>query len=670
MSVDQNGTPRVAAEAYYYLPTTTTPITLYTTDAYAVELTNPVESVSNGLFPAVHINPAVNPTYKLVLKDADGATIYTEDNLATENSSLRTDLSGDDGASLVGTSNGGTVQDAIDYGLRDAWQRGDFTLPATLKFFGDSFWEQPNSHTTSTDSMAQKAAVLLGKSATISATSGNTSVDKQAAIYAANPAASDCWLVGLGQNDAQFVGTGSDRERRINDIGLIHLANHFQMGVPSGSRRYLANAAVSAGSWANDTDIAEGGALVSTTNASALQFTVTDTRFVVVIFKLKATSGGKFNVIIDGTPMTNPFDAAGYHSAPFGNIPSNTGQNYARAALVYDLGRRKPTAVVQAAVTSATNAANPVSICQVMGLSGAPLAGPLVGICDLTDRNTLGWATAGGSQASVPIVSRLIMQSLAIAGSCGLRVVPIPLSTAINNTTHLDTDEFHPNESGAIAGAQAIATAIQAAARDWSVSRPDLDTQSLAFGATGYALALKMPITMGPLGHPTREKLSPRMVDFRASDPILCPDSIRIVFDDLSGSFDLSYALYLAREAGDAGIAYTGNLGAGAYALVAYGATRLTITTSGIVGSATHALVGYNNNVVQLGAAGTLFTDGFFTKVTTPATTVASLPTAASNADRRMFVSDANATTFASVVAGGGANRVPVYCDGTNWRIG
>jgi hypothetical protein len=53
------------------------------------------------------------------------------------------------------------------------------------------------------------------------------------------------------------------------------------------------------------------------------------------------------------------------------------------------------------------------------------------------------------------------------------------------------------------------------------------------------------------------------------------------------------------------------------------------------------------------------------------ATTVASLPSASSaGAGARMFVTDANATTFASVVAGGGANGVPVYSDGTNWRIG
>jgi hypothetical protein len=49
--------------------------------------------------------------------------------------------------------------------------------------------------------------------------------------------------------------------------------------------------------------------------------------------------------------------------------------------------------------------------------------------------------------------------------------------------------------------------------------------------------------------------------------------------------------------------------------------------------------------------------------------TVASLP-AAGTVGRRSFVTDANATTFASVVASGGANKVPVYDDGTNWRIG
>lgn len=51
--------------------------------------------------------------------------------------------------------------------------------------------------------------------------------------------------------------------------------------------------------------------------------------------------------------------------------------------------------------------------------------------------------------------------------------------------------------------------------------------------------------------------------------------------------------------------------------------------------------------------------------------TVAQLAAAATaGAGARAVVTDANATTFAAIVAGGGANVVPVYSDGTNWRIG
>lgn len=59
------------------------------------------------------------------------------------------------------------------------------------------------------------------------------------------------------------------------------------------------------------------------------------------------------------------------------------------------------------------------------------------------------------------------------------------------------------------------------------------------------------------------------------------------------------------------------------------------------------------------------------TRIGPPSVTVATLPAAAAGyAGFRAFVTDANATTFAAIVAGGGANGVPVYCDGTNWRIG
>lgn len=51
--------------------------------------------------------------------------------------------------------------------------------------------------------------------------------------------------------------------------------------------------------------------------------------------------------------------------------------------------------------------------------------------------------------------------------------------------------------------------------------------------------------------------------------------------------------------------------------------------------------------------------------------TVATLPSAVTaGVGARAFVSDATNTTFASTVAGAGANKVPVYSDGTDWKIG
>jgi hypothetical protein len=50
--------------------------------------------------------------------------------------------------------------------------------------------------------------------------------------------------------------------------------------------------------------------------------------------------------------------------------------------------------------------------------------------------------------------------------------------------------------------------------------------------------------------------------------------------------------------------------------------------------------------------------------------TVATLPTAVGKTGVRYMVTDATATTFMSTVAGGGANIVPVFSNGTVWKIG
>jgi hypothetical protein len=78
---DGDGEPRSGAKASFFQAGTTTPIVTYTTSAYTSTHPAEVPSLATGLFPAVYINPAVNPTYKLVVADADGVVLYTEDNI-------------------------------------------------------------------------------------------------------------------------------------------------------------------------------------------------------------------------------------------------------------------------------------------------------------------------------------------------------------------------------------------------------------------------------------------------------------------------------------------------------------------------------------------------------------------------------------------------------------
>jgi len=71
----------------------------------------------------------------------------------------------------------------------------------------------------------------------------------------------------------------------------------------------------------------------------------------------------------------------------------------------------------------------------------------------------------------------------------------------------------------------------------------------------------------------------------------------------------------------------------------------------------------------QLNSVLTVLTDSYITN--TSVTTVAKLPTAStSNVGTRTFVSDSTTTTFGATVTGGGTNTVPVYSNGTSWKVG
>ena len=80
--------------------------------------------------------------------------------------------------------------------------------------------------------------------------------------------------------------------------------------------------------------------------------------------------------------------------------------------------------------------------------------------------------------------------------------------------------------------------------------------------------------------------------------------------------------------------------------------------------------VGLGSNTTVIGNSSTTLTKAFGV-VTSTVYTVATLPSAStSGIGARAFVSDALAPTFGSTVVTGGAVAVPVYSDGTNWKVG
>jgi hypothetical protein len=59
-----------------------------------------------------------------------------------------------------------------------------------------------------------------------------------------------------------------------------------------------------------------------------------------------------------------------------------------------------------------------------------------------------------------------------------------------------------------------------------------------------------------------------------------------------------------------------------------------------------------------------------FNMATTPVVVASLISAVDAGVGARAIATDATVTTFGSIVAGGGANHVPVWSDGTNWRIG
>jgi len=74
---DANGIVVPGAQLFFYATETTMPQAVFSDSGLEVPLANPVEANAAGVWPAIYLNDAL--TYRVVLKDADGATLSDAD---------------------------------------------------------------------------------------------------------------------------------------------------------------------------------------------------------------------------------------------------------------------------------------------------------------------------------------------------------------------------------------------------------------------------------------------------------------------------------------------------------------------------------------------------------------------------------------------------------------
>lgn len=142
-------------------------------------------------------------------------------------------------------------------------------------------------------------------------------------------------------------------------------------------------------------------------------------------------------------------------------------------------------------------------------------------------------------------------------------------------------------------------------------------------------------------------------------------------FGNIAGIFaNTTSNIRIPAAAGNVNISASGN----ANILVVTGTGANITGTIGVSGNANVGNIGSAAVVATANISGANIITAAAAVVKTTSTTVASLPSAATvGAGARSFVTDGNLTAtgnFGAIIGGSQSNAVPVYSDGTNWRIG
>jgi hypothetical protein len=119
-ALDANGIVVPGALLYFYATGTTTPQTIYADNGLVTPLANPVQANAAGRWPSIYLNDAL--TYRVVLKDADGATLDDQDPYIPGSLGER-GLTGPAGtaSSNSGVATTGWTTDVASTGATSAW---------------------------------------------------------------------------------------------------------------------------------------------------------------------------------------------------------------------------------------------------------------------------------------------------------------------------------------------------------------------------------------------------------------------------------------------------------------------------------------------------------------------------------------------------------------------
>lgn len=458
------------------------------------------------------------------------------------------------------------LTDAID-ALPSRYVREPFEI-VNFKGATDSFGVSPNPHTGG-DSIFTDYGQALGVTTTLYAVSGRTVADGQLDVLSEAISATDHTLLAFGQNNASRLTSTPDL-RKYTDYAKETLASIFWWGIPNGARKKFAATGPSESlDWSDDTDVP--GARVTTQNGAVSSWTATNSRIIGILKKVKNGSTGRANVVIDDTIKGQ------ISFAPVaGSVLTNEDQDWSMQVEYFDLGRIVDEVKVQVIVTSPDGGA--VSVVGFFGLDGLPMAGPMLAVCDLSERGQDGYDgdVAGGSEQAVPIISRINLLCGMVAESFGVRVIDFPLSEWLPFST-LAPDQFHPGPTAAAyAVPHMVARGINP--QGFAAHRPDLLAQAAMMGATASGFVNGRPVLYRD-GQVVMDRMGASGLFFKVGDDLIpAENGVRICLADANGNPLSDDGLILAHDGNGAFVQSM----SGPITYGAEGANRMILTGSSL----------------------------------------------------------------------------------------